>query len=200
MRFYAEHPLRVAQQVLADVAVIGWVWLVVTAARAARALIDELQGPATALTSAGQSVRGTFAEVAHTAAKIPLVGGELAKALGVGAGAGDSLTAAGQQQVQILDTLGLWAAIAIVVLAAVPVVVVWLYVRLSYARVAGSAAVARARDIDLLALRALAHRPTRQLLRVSGDPAAAWRRDDPRVVRDLATLELDALGLRAPRR
>jgi len=82
----------------------------------------------------------------------------------------------------------------------VPVVLLWLYVRLSYARTAGSAVVARARDLDLLALRALAHQPTRQLLRVSGDPAAAWRRDDTGVVRELAALELTTLGLRAPRR
>jgi hypothetical protein len=34
---------------------------------------------------------------------------------------------------------------------------------------------------------------------VAGDPAAAWRRDDAVVVRDLAALELRALGLRAPR-
>ncbi len=58
---------------------------------------------------------------------------------------------------------------------------------------------ARARDLDLLALRALAHQPTRQLLRVTGDPAAAWRRDDTAVVRELAALELRALGLRSPR-
>ena len=200
MRFYAERPMRVARQLLADVLVIAWVWLVVTIAKAAQRLIDQLQGPAGALTSAGQSVRDTFAGAAQTAAQIPLVGADLAKALGLGTGAGESLAAAGQRQEQIIDTVGLWAAIAIVVLAAVPVVLLWLYVRLTYARTAGSAVVARARDVDLLALRALAHRPTRQLLQVSGDPAGAWRRDDSGVVNDLAALELQALGLRPPRR
>jgi hypothetical protein len=70
-------------------------------------------------------------------------------------------------------------------------------VRLRYARTAGSAVVARARDVDLLALRALTHQSTRQLLRVSGDPAGAWRRDERGVVDDLAALELRALGLRS---
>ena len=200
MRFYAERPARAARQLLADVLVIAWVWLVVTIAKAGRSLIEQLQGPADALTSAGQSVRDTFAGAAKTASQIPLVGEDLAKALGLGTGAGESLAAAGQRQEQILDTVGLWAAIAIVAFAAVPVVLLWLYVRLRYARVAGSAVVARARDIDLLALRALTHQPTRQLLRVSGDPAGAWRRDDPGVVNDLAALELRALGLRPPRR
>jgi hypothetical protein len=199
MRFYAERPLRVARQLFADVAVIAWVWLVVTVARAAENLIDQLQGPAGALTSAGQTVRDTFAGAARTASGIPLVGEELARALNVGTGAGESLASAGQRQAQLIDTVGMWAAVAIVAFAAVPVVLVWLYVRLRYARTAGSAVVARARDLDLLALRALAHQPTRQLLRVSGDPAAAWRRDDTAVVRDLAMLELNALGLRSPR-
>jgi hypothetical protein len=200
MRFYAERPLRVARQLVADVAVIAWVWLVVTFAQAAQALIDQLQGPAGSLTSAGQTVRDTFAGAARTASGIPLVGEELARALNVGTGAGESLASAGQRQAQLIDTVGMWAAVAIVAFAAVPVVLVWLYVRLRYARTAGSAVVARARDLDLLALRALAHQPTRQLLRVSGDPAAAWRRDDTAVVRDLAQLELSALGLRSPRR
>jgi hypothetical protein len=200
MRFYAERPLRVARQLVADVAVIAWVWLVVTFAQAAQALIDQLQGPAGSLTSAGQTVRDTFAGAARTASGIPLVGEELARALNVGTGAGESLASAGQRQAQLIDTVGMWAAVAIVAFAAVPVVLVWLYVRLRYARTAGSAVVARARDLDLLALRALAHQPTRQLLRVSGDPAAAWRRDDAAVVRDLAQLELSALGLRSPRR
>ncbi len=200
MRFYAERPARVARQLLADVAVIGWVWLVVTLARAGRNLLEQLQGPATTLTAAGQSVRDSFASAAKTASQIPLVGGELAKALGLGTGAGESLAAAGQRQEQIIDAVGMWAAVAVVAFAAVPVVLLWLYVRLSYARTAGSAVAARARDVDLLALRALAHQPTRQLLRVSGDPAGAWRRDDPAVVNDLATLELRALGLRPPRR
>jgi hypothetical protein len=200
MRFYAERPLRVARQLFADVAVIAWVWLVVTFAQAAENLVDQLQGPAGSLTSAGQTVRDTFAGAARTASGIPLVGEELARALNVGTGAGESLASAGQRQAQLIDTVGMWVAVAIVAFAAVPVVLVWLYVRLRYARTAGSAVVARARDLDLLALRALAHQPTRQLLRVSGDPAAAWRRDDATVVRDLAMLELSALGLRSPRR
>jgi hypothetical protein len=180
--------------------VIAWVWLVVTIAKAAQNLIGQLQGPAGALTSAGRSVQDSFEGAAETASRIPLVGADLARALGLGTGAGESLAAAGRRQQQIIDMVGLWAAVALVVLAAVPVVLLWLYVRIRYARTAGSAVVARARDVDLLALRALTHQPTRQLLRVSGDPAGAWRRDERGVVDDLAALELRALGLRSPRR
>ncbi|HKQ43291.1 MAG TPA: hypothetical protein VJT79_12435, partial [Pseudonocardia sp.] len=152
MRFYAERPLRVAWQLLADVLVIAWAYLVVRFAQSAQDLIDQLQGPAGALRSAGQTVRDTFAGAARTASGIPLVGDDLAKALNVGTGAGDSLAAAGQRQAQLIDTVGLWAAVAIVAFAAVPVVLLWLFVRLRYARTAGSAVAARALDLDLLAL------------------------------------------------
>lgn len=199
MRFYAERPLRVARQLLADVLVVVWVYLVVKFAQAARALINQLHGPADALTSAGENVRDAFAGAARTASGIPIVGDDLARALGVGTGAGDSLAASGERQTQLIDTVGMWTAVAIVAFAAVPVVLLWLSVRLRYARTAASAVDARARDMDLLALRALAHQPTRDLLRVSDDPAAAWRRDDGDVVRELARLELRALGLRSPR-
>ena len=114
---------------------------------------------------------------------------------------GDSLAAAGQRQAQLIDTVALWAAIGDRRRSRrCRSCSCGSSVRLRYARTAGSAVVARARDVDLLALRALAHQPTRQLLRVSGDPAAAWRRDDTGVVRELAALELRALGLRRPSR
>jgi len=63
-------------------------------------------------------------------------------------------------------------------------------------------ATARSRDHldeDLLALRALTHRPLWELQRVDPRPGAAYAGGDRAVVARLAQLELDALGLR-PRR
>lgn len=200
MRFYAEHPARMAGQVVADLLVIVWVVLVVRFARGAQALVEQLEAPARALASAGESVRSSFAGAAQIAAGIPLIGGDLARSLDAGTGAGQSLTDAGVQQVDVVARMALGLAVVIVVLAAVPVVIVWLNARLRYAVAAGSATRARVRDVDLLALRALVHQDPRRLLAVSTDPAAAWRRDDPVVIRDLAALELHMLGLRAPRR
>ena len=90
-------------------------------------------------------------------------------------------------------------AVGIVVLGALPVLVLWLPLRLRYARLARSAVAVRSVDTDLLALRAIARRPVRRLLAVTPDPAAAWRRDDRDVVHALAALELRSLGLRPPR-
>ncbi|HEY0776081.1 MAG TPA: hypothetical protein VGD51_18490, partial [Nocardioidaceae bacterium] len=53
-------------------------------------------------------------------------------------------------------------------------------------------------DLDLFALRAMAHQPLHRLARISDDPAGAWRRGDPDVVRRLATLELRDSGLSVP--
>lgn len=195
MRFYAERPLRAARQVLADVLVVAWVVVCVQLAGAARGSIERLRGPASALTDAGAAVRGAFGEAARTAGGVPFVGDDLARALGAGTGAGDSLAAAGREQLATISAVGFGAAVAVVVLGVAPVVLVWLPLRVRYAAAARSAVTARAVDADLLALRALSRLPVRRLLAVAPDPAAGWRRDDPAVVRDLAALELRSLGL-----
>ena len=55
-----------------------------------------------------------------------------------------------------------------------------------------------AEDLDLFALRALSRQPMHRLARISDDPAGAWRRRDPAVVRRLAELELRTVGLKPP--
>nr|MBA2464268.1 hypothetical protein [Nocardioidaceae bacterium] len=54
-------------------------------------------------------------------------------------------------------------------------------------------------DLDLFALRAMAHQPLHRLARISEDPAGAWRARDTDVVRALAELELRDAGLTPPR-
>jgi hypothetical protein len=200
MRPYAERPLRALRQLLADVLVVGWVFVVVQVALAAKALIDGLQGPAMTLTDAGEAVRGAFTDAANTARGVPFVGEDLARALGTGTGAGESLAAAGRDQVAAVATASMGTAIGIVVLGAGPVVLVWLALRVRWIRMAASARAVRDVDTDLLALRAITRRPVRRLLAVTPDPAAAWRRDDREIVHRLAELELAALGLRSPAR
>jgi hypothetical protein len=198
MRIYAEHPARLARQLLADAAAVGWLALCVMVARAAYDLIRQLQGPARTLAGAGDAIRGAFGDAARTADGVPLVGDDLARALGTGTGAGASLATAGREQVEAIAAVALGTAFGIVVVGALPVLLVWLPLRLRYARAARSAIAVRSIDSDLLALRALARLPVRRLLAVSPDPAAAWRRDDRGVVHELAALELRRLGLRAP--
>jgi hypothetical protein len=199
MRIYAERPTRAALQLLADLLAVGWIALCVYVAQMTQDLLLQLQEPARTLAGAGESIRGAFDDAARTASGVPFVGDDLARALGTGTGAGDSLAAAGNQQVEAIATFAFGTAVAIVVLGAMPVLMVWLPLRVRYARLTRSAVTARTVDTDLLALRAITRRPVRSLLKIAPDPAAAWRRDDRAVVRALAALELRSLGLRSPR-
>ena len=54
-------------------------------------------------------------------------------------------------------------------------------------------------DLDLFALRALAHQPLHRLAAISDDPARAWREQDADLVGRLAALELRDAGLRPDR-
>ncbi len=129
---YAERPVRAAVQLLADLLVIAWVVVVVRVALAARDLIDTLQGPGRTLTDAGGTIRGVFEDAARTASGIPFVGEDLSRALGGGSAAGDSLATAGRDQVEAVATAAVGAAWGIVLLGAVPVVLVWLVLRLRW--------------------------------------------------------------------
>jgi hypothetical protein len=198
MRIYAERPGRALLQVLADLAVLAWALLVVHLARAVHAAVLTLQDPANRLTGAGDSIRGAFDGAARTAAGVPFVGDDLARALGTGTDAGDSLAASGRDLATSVATAATGVAAAIVLVGIVPVVVVWLALRARWVRAARSARLARDAGPDLLALQALTRRPTRTLLAVTPHPATAWRHGDPAVVAALAGIELAALGLRAP--
>ena len=198
MRIYAERPGRALLQVLADVGVLAWALLVVHLARAVHAAVLALQAPARQLTGAGDSIRSAFDDAARTAAGVPFVGDDLARALGTGTDAGDSLATSGRDLAASVGSAATGVAAAIVLVGIVPVVVVWFTLRARWVHAARSARLARSADPDLLALHALTHRPTRALLRVTPNPAGAWRHGDPAVVAALAGIELAALGLRAP--
>ena len=200
MRPYAERPARVARQLLADVLALGWLTGFGFAAEQGHALMLRLQAPATGLTNAGTSISDAFADAARTAAKVPFVGAQLAAALDSGRAAGQSLAGVGEGQLSTIASLATGTAVLVAMVGTLPVLVLWLPLRVRYARLAGAAVACRERNPDLLALRALTSVPVRRLRAVTEDPASGWRRNDPDVVRALAALELRRLGLRAPRR
>ncbi|HEY2724845.1 MAG TPA: hypothetical protein VGI84_09180 [Pseudonocardiaceae bacterium] len=196
MKLYAERPGRRLGQLTADLLAIGWL---AAGARLAWWVFDQLtrlQAPGTALEQAGHRISGTFTSGAAAAGRVPLVGDELAGALGTGNDAGASLAAAGRSQVEAVSALATGAAGVVLLAVLLPLLLWWLPARWRYARAAGAAAAVRAGDTDLLALRALVELPARRLLAASPDPAAAWRSGDPEACRRLANLQLAKLGLR----
>ncbi|MEJ2890146.1 hypothetical protein [Actinomycetospora aeridis] len=200
---YAERPRRRTRQFLADVAVLVWVAVVVSLALLLHDAVLTLQEPGRQLGAAGTRVRDTFAGAADTASGVPFVGDDLARALSGGTDAGQSIVAAGDQEIAAIEALASGLSWTAALLAIVPVVAVWLWLRLRW-MIAARAVLAlrdglrgRVGDADLLALRALVQASPRRLARVP-DAAAGWRRGDPHVLSRLAELELARLGLRAP--
>jgi hypothetical protein len=193
MRLYAERPGRLGRQLLSDVLAVAWAVAWIRLAVTTHDLLLTLQAPGRTLVQAGGSVSGAFDGAAQGVGGVPLVGEQLARALTPGSDAGRSLATAGQQLVDTVGGVALGAGIVVAVLGLIPVLTVWLPLRVRYARAASAAVVARGRGGDLLALRALV------LRRIPGDgvdPATVWRGGDPDAVATLADVELRALGLR----
>jgi hypothetical protein len=198
LRPYAQHPVRLTAQVVADLIVLtwtaAWIWVAVaihggmlTLASAGFHLRDGAGGVASNLGSAGDGVR-----------KTPLVGDTLAAPLAGAGSAAGQVASAGQEFGDRLTGAALPVAIAVAIAGAVPFVLPWLIVRWHYARRAGATAALldRPGGQRLLALRAMTGRPTARLLALHPDPVGAWDRGDPEVTAALAALELRALGLR----
>jgi hypothetical protein len=198
LRPYAQAPMRRGLQVLADVLVVawtvGWIWVATLVhggmealASAGFRLRDGAGGVASNLDQAGESMRRT-----------PIVGDALAAPLGSAGSAAGDVADAGRQFGDHLSTAALPVAVLVVVLGCLPVVLPWAYARWRYARRAGSTALLLQQPGGqrLLALRAMAGRPTARLLAVCPDPVDAWDRNDPQVTAALANLELRALGMR----
>jgi len=200
MKLYADTPGRRTRQLLADVFVLLWVATWVWAALQVHDTVTRLIAPANSLTAAGDSVHGALIGAGDQAARIPVVGGDFAAWLERAAGSGTSLRAAGTSMASTIEAVALWLAL---VTALVPIVIVggvWLWVRVRFVRSATTAQrfIDSNDDLDLFALRALANQPLTALARISDDPAGAWRRGEPGVLRALATLELHDEGLRPP--
>jgi len=128
----------------------------------------------------------------------PLIGDELAVPFDRAAEASDGLAAAGRDTVEAVEQLALLlglsvALIPILIVSAIHLPLRWRFIREA---TAGARFIDASEDLDLFALRALAHQPMHVLARVSDDPAGAWRQRDPDVVRRLAELELSDVGLR----
>lgn len=198
MKLYADAPLRRTRQLLADVLVLAWVVLWAWAGTAVHdgttALADPARQTDSAATSLGEQLRDAGGRLGGT----PVVGDELAAPFDRAAEASDGIAAAGRDTVGAVERLALLLGLAVALVPILIALAVHLPRRWRFAReaTAGARFVDAHEDLDLFALRALAHQPMHVLARVSDDPAGAWRAGDREVVRRLAELELADVGLR----
>lgn len=209
--WYAASPGRLARQVLTDLVVATWVVLWTQTGRWVYDLVCTLAEPAQELRDAGTSIGTGLRSAGDQVSNLPLLGEQLSGTFRQLAGAGDQVGDAGTSltatSYQLAMTLGLITALGPILSLVIP----WLILRTRFARrnraarllAHGPSGDIRRYDVpnlELFALRALAHQPLTALVRIHPDPVGAWRQGDPVVTEDLARLELRSAGLGLPRR
>jgi hypothetical protein len=201
LRPYASAPGRRTAQLLADAGVVVAAVVCVVVGRAVRDAVDSLAAPGLRLQAGAGGLADSLRRAARSAGDLPFVGDDLRRPLSGAGGSADELAAAGSGLATSVHHLAAVLGLVVGLLPFLVVLALWLPPRLRFAVRAGAAAgvAATPAGTDLLALRALATQPLGVLTRLDDDPAAAWRRGDPALVRALADLERRSLGLPAAR-
>jgi hypothetical protein len=202
LKVYADAPARRTRQLAGDLLLLGWVCVWVAVARAVHATTMLLARPGEEIADAGGGLASRMRDAGAAVDGAPLVGDELRAPFDGAGDAADRIAAAGTSQVEAVGQLADWLAWCVFAIPVLVVLAVYVPLRWRFVREASAARrfVDADEDLDLFALRALAGQPMHRLARVHHDPAGAWRRRDPEVVRALAVLELRDTGLRPPPR
>jgi hypothetical protein len=200
MKIYADTTSRRSLQVLGDLLLAGWVYLWLRTALVVRDATLSLAEPGRQIAHAGNGLATQLRGAGRAVGDLPLVGDQVRAPFDGAGGAAEQIALAGEAQVHAVQSLAFWLGLAV---GAIPVlIVVAIYVPLRWRFVREATACRRfadsTGDLDLFALRAMAHQPLHRLARISDDPAGSWRRGDTRVVRELAALELRDAGLAVP--
>jgi hypothetical protein len=199
-RLYADDAGRRLRQVAGDLLVLVAAWLAVRTAGRIAGGVRELATVADGLDRSGRTVTAAADRAGEVAEGIPVVGGALATPFRSLGGAGDELTAAGDQVAGTVETLAFWLPTVLVVAVAgwvllyyLPRRIRWVHEATEVSRLlAGAGADGAADTVQLLGTRAAVTRPLRTLRRHLADPAAALTEGR---YRELAVVELRALGL-----
>jgi len=197
MQIYSASPTARARQMTADIVAIAAIVLFAVLGTVTASLISALAELGRGIQDAGQGFQSTMSDAASAIGDIPLVGRGAGTPFESASEAGAALAAAGRDQQQLVHTL---AIVAGLIVALVPIALIaryWLVRRVAFARRAGAvrALAGSPGGVELLALRALSGGSDRDLLRISPDPVADWRRGDAAVVRRLADLALRDAGV-----
>ena len=202
MKLYADAPSRRLRQMVGDALLLVWILVWIEIGKAVHDATMLLARPGEEITEAGNGLAERMRDASSVVGDTPLIGDELQSPFEGAGDAADQIAGAGLAQVDAVEQLAGWlgwtvGAIPVLVLLAVYLPMRWRFVRTA---TAGQRFIDAAEDLDLFALRALTRQPMHRLARISHDPAGAWRRGDPEVVRELAVLELNDVGLKPPAR
>ncbi|GGO68459.1 hypothetical protein [Nocardioides deserti] len=200
MKLYADATPRFATQLALDALLVGWVVLWIWVGNTVHDGTMELAGPGERTAASATSLSESMGDAGRYLEDVPLVGGGIASPFEQASDASRALADAGESTVRAVERLAFWLGLSI---AAIPILVVatrYVPGRVRFVREATAAQryVDGPADLELFALRAMAHQPLSVLGRVTDDPVGAWRRGDAAVVERLARLELAQHGLRPP--
>jgi hypothetical protein len=200
MKLYADLPGRRELQLLGDLGLAVWIVVWIYLAAKTHDAVMALAAPGHKLDEAGTSMASRLRDAGSTVGGIPYVGDDASRPFDGAGSSADQMAAAGRSQVAAVETMAFWIGLTVALVPILLALAFYLPPRIRFVRnaTAGQRFLDSAADLDLFALRAMAHQPLHVLAGVSDDPAAAWRRQDPEVVRRLAALELKAAGLAPP--
>ena len=199
MKLYADNSARFTSQLVADVLfvcwVIAWIWI-------GNVVHDgtlELAGPGHQITSSATGLSDSMKSAGSALGDLPVIGDGAAAPFEKASAASRSLADAGRAEVHAVERLAFWLGLAIALIPILALGLRYLPGRARFVRDAGAAQrfVDGPADLELFALRALAHQPLHVLARISDDPMTALRERDHAVIARLADLELGDVGLTA---
>jgi hypothetical protein len=200
MKLYADTNVRRTAQIIGDLALVIWVWVWIEIAGKVHDSTLRLATPGRKIDSSASDLADKLRDAGRSVSKVPLVGDSVRSPFDGAGRAASGISEAGQQQVAAVGSLAHWLGLAV---ALIPILVVlWFYVpqRIAFIRraTAGQRFLDSGADLDLFALRAMAHQPLHVLAKLDADPAGAWRRGERTTIERLAVLELQSVGLRPP--
>ncbi|GAA1726588.1 hypothetical protein [Microcella frigidaquae] len=199
MVLYSDYAPARTRQIVADVIAGAVAALAIALAAAVAGAIRALGAFGRDLEAAGLDFQSGLTDAADSLGGIPLIGDGIRGPFDLAAGAGGSVAEAGRQQQAFVELIAATTGWLIALLPLTVLALVWLLPRIRFAvrKRRLRAMIAAGMTADTLAARAVARAPLRQLVAVHPDPAAAWRSNDPALVRALAGVELRRAGIAA---
>lgn len=197
---YASSRRRATAQATGDLLLLGWIvgcWVMATFIRD---VILRLADAARGLSEKTDAVAGTFDTAANRMSQLPLLGQQTAEPFRKASESVRDIALSGSTQAEDITSLAWWTFAAVLALPVIAALLVWLPRRVAFVREATASRrfVDADADLELFALRAMAHQPLYRLARVSPDPVGAYRQRDLAVIRELARMELADSGLPMP--
>ncbi len=199
MRYAQVNAKTRTTRLVTDLLFAAWIGLWYFIANAVKEIVDAVAKPIREIGNKTDSMATDMNGFSENLSKTPLVGESLSSGVNpIGAGLSDLSEQAYSQADNVLTIA--WIIFAIIFLF--PVIWGALKYLPECIRAARETSdvlryVNNSGDFDLVALRALATMPMRELAKVTGNPVSDWREGNADAIRNLASLELDRVGLKA---